>query len=101
MKALLFEKEYRVKSYSLSSLVPQIIWDFGKPVPILEEKGNQVCLPAEKQFAVIVDVKDSSNLTTLFPQYEIKKIYRINLNAQNKQESGLVKDYYLFSKIAR
>lgn len=47
------------------------------------------------------DVKDSVNLTTLFPQYEIKKIYRINLNAQNKQESGLVKDYYLFSKISK
>ncbi|MDM7988825.1 MAG: hypothetical protein QUS13_15985 [Smithella sp.] len=99
-RARLFEKENNVKSYTLSPLVPQIIWDFGKPVPVLEKKGDRVCLPVEKQFAMIVDLKDSPKLTNIFPQYEIKKIYQININSNKKMEGGLVKDYYFVSKIS-
>ena len=99
-RARSFEKENNVKSYSLSPLGAQVIWDFGKPVPVLEKNGDRVHLPVEKQFAMVVDLKDSPKLTNMFPQYEIKKIYQININASKKTEGGLVKDYYLFSKIS-
>ena len=58
-KALMYEKEYGVKSYSLSAVAPEIIWDFGKPIPVLEQINSRVLLPIEKQFAVMVDMKDS------------------------------------------
>ena len=99
-RARLFEKENNVKSYSLSAIAPQIVWDYGKPLPMLTQKENQLCLPDEKKFAVMVDVKDSVNLTELFPQYEIKKIYRIDLYSGKSHEGRLSKDYYLFSKIS-
>ena len=99
-KALTYEKEYGVKSYSLSAVAPEIIWDFGKPVPVLELNGNQVSLPLEKQFAVMVDRKDSVSITNRFPQYGIKKLYQINLNYNKGLKDRLVKDYYLFSRIA-
>jgi len=49
---------------------------------------------------MIVDLKDSPKLTNIFPQYEIKKIYQININSNKKMEGGLVKDYYFVSKIS-
>lgn len=97
-KALSIEKQYNVKTYSLSAVAPEVIWDFGKPIPVLEPKGNQVLLPVEKQFGLLVDMKDSASITKQFQQYDIQKLYRINLNYAKGIKDRLVKDYYLFSK---
>jgi 4-amino-4-deoxy-L-arabinose transferase-like glycosyltransferase len=99
-KALSIEKQYNVKTYSLSAVAPEIIWDFGKPIPVLEPKGNQVLLPVEKQFGLLVDMKDSASITKQFQQYDIQKLYRINLNYAKGIKDRLVKDYYLFSKVS-
>ena len=99
-KALTYEKEYGVKSYSLAAVAPEIIWDFGKPIPVLEQIDSRVLLPIEKQFAVMVDMKDSVRVKSQFPQYDIRKLYRINLHYKKGLKDRLVKDYYLFSRIA-
>lgn len=96
-EALDFEKENNVKTYSLSAVAPEIVWDFGKPIPILELKGGQLNLPAEPKFAVMVDRKDSADLVSLFPHFNFKKIYRINMHYNKSRKDRLIKDYYLFS----
>lgn len=98
-KARHFEKEYGVKSYSLSAVAPEIIWNFGKSIPILEQKGAQVCLPNENQFALLVDRKDSASLRSQFPQFEISILCRINLYYKKSMKDRLVKDYYLFRRL--
>lgn len=96
--ALRFEKEYQIKTYSLSAVAPEIIWDFGKPIPILKQTGNQISFPEEKQFGLMVDMKDSSMMKGLSTQFKIRKLYRINLHYKKSMKDRLVKDYYLFSK---
>jgi 4-amino-4-deoxy-L-arabinose transferase-like glycosyltransferase len=98
-RAWQFEKENGVKTYSLSEVAPQFIWDFGKPVPVLQKKGEKLNLPAERKFALIVDLDETDSLTALFPQYEIKKIYRMDLYSGKSRSGRLTKDYYLFTKI--
>lgn len=97
-RAWQFEKENGVKTYSLSEVAPQFIWDFGRPVPVLQKKGEKLSLPAEKKFALIVDLDETSSLATLFPQYEIKKIYRMDLYSGKSRSGRLTKDYYLLTK---
>jgi len=96
--ALNFEKDYQIKTYSLSAVAPEIVWDFGKPVPILEQTGDQISFPEEKQFGLMVDMKDSLMVKGLSSQFNIKKLYRINLHYKKSTKDRLVKDYYLFSK---
>ena len=96
--ALRFEKEYQIKTYSLSAVAPEIVWDFGKPIPILEQTGDQISFPEEKQFGLMVDMKDSSIVKGLSTQFKIRKLYRINLHYKKSMKDRLVKDYYLFTK---
>ncbi len=92
------EKEIGVKTYSLSEVAPQFIWDFGKPVPVLQKKGEKLNLPAERKFAMIVDLEETENLAKLFGQYEIRKIYRMDLYSGKSRGGRLTKDYYLIDK---
>lgn len=96
--ALKFEKDYQIKTYSLSAVAPEVVWDFGKPIPILEQKGDWISFPDEKQFGLMVDMKDSSMVKGLSTQFNIKRLYRINLYYKKSLKDRLVKDYYLFSK---
>lgn len=97
--ALKFEGDYHIKTYSLSAVAPEIIWDFGKPIPLVEQRGEAVSLPADVRFGLMVDVKDSTAIAGKYPDYQIQKLYQINLNYKKGLKERLAKDYYLFSKI--
>jgi hypothetical protein len=97
--ALKFEGDYHIKTYSLSAVAPEIVWDFGKPIPLVEQRGEAVSLPADVRFGLMVDVKDSAAIAGKYPDYQIQKLYRINLNYKKGLKERLAKDYYLFSKI--
>lgn len=93
-----YEDQYGVKTYSLTAVGPEIVWDFGKPIPVLSKEGVALLLPSEKNFGLLVDVKDSASIEQKFPDYQITKIYRINVNYKKGLKDRLAKDYYLFSK---
>lgn len=96
--ALKYENQFGMKTYSLTDIGPEIVWDFGKPIPVLSKEGEAPLLPSEKNFGLLVDVKDSALIEQEFPDYRIKKLYRINVNYQKGLKDRLAKDYYLFSK---
>lgn len=96
--ALKYEDQFGVKTYSLTAVGPEIVWDFGKPIPVIEKEGEEPLLPSEKNFGLMVDVKDSALIEQKFPDYQIKKLYRINVNYKKGLKERLAKDYYLFSK---
>lgn len=95
---LKYEEEFRIKTYSLTAVGPEIVWDFGKPIPVIEKEGEKSLLPSEQNFGLLVDVKDSAMIEQKFPDYQIKKLYRINVNYKKGLKERLAKDYYLFSK---
>ncbi|HPR85045.1 MAG TPA: phospholipid carrier-dependent glycosyltransferase [Prolixibacteraceae bacterium] len=97
-KALSIEQDYHIKTYSLSAVAPEIIWDFGKPIPVINSLGNQASVPDELKFGLLVDVKDSSVVKGFSPKYIAKKLYRINLHYNKNLKERLVKDYYLISQ---
>ncbi len=98
-KAQTIEKQYGVKTYSLNAVAPEIVWDFGKPIPLIQTKGDQIMLPDEDKFALMVDKKDSATIKSTFPGYNFDKIYRINLFYKKSTKDRLVKDYYILTRI--
>lgn len=97
-KALSIEQDFHVKTYSLSAIAPEIIWDFGKPIPVLNSSESQVSFPEELKFGLMVDVKDSSMVKNFSSKYDTKKLFRINLHYNKNFKERLVKDYYLISQ---
>jgi len=98
-KAQIIEKQYHIKTYSLTSVSPEIVWDFGKPIPVINGKDNQGCIPNEIKFGLMVYRKDSIEIKNLFPGYKIEKVYQINLHYTKKKKDRMIQDYYLISKV--
>ncbi|MGD9679073.1 MAG: ArnT family glycosyltransferase [Vulcanibacillus sp.] len=97
-KVRVIEKQYNVKTYRLSDVAPEIVWDFGKPISLIPQNNSRICLPREKQFGLVVDAGDSTAMKTRLSQYKIERLGRINMNYRKGKKSRLIKDYYLLSK---
>lgn len=97
-KVKLLEKQYDIRSYNLNYIAPEIIWDYGKAIPSIEQKDSMVTFPKERMFGLMVELKDSAAIQKQFPGYKIEKIYRINLHYKNKKKERLIKDYYILSR---
>ena len=90
--------ENKVETYCLNSVVPEILWDYGKPIHTLEMKGDEVQSPNEPRFGLLADEKDSLIVRTHFPQYRIQKIYQVNLYSRKNKKGRLIQDYYLLTQ---
>lgn len=93
------EREQHINTFSLTEVSPEIVWDFGTSIPLLERKGDSIYLPVENRFGLMVDRRDSIFLQSQFPGYTIEKVYQINLHSAKREKERLIKDYYLLSKI--
>lgn len=91
--------QHQVNTYSLSGIAPEILWDFGKPIPMIKRNGDQVVIPDETQFALLSSESDSTILRTQFEKYKIEKIYEINMYSRKNKKGRLIQDYYLVSKL--
>lgn len=100
-KVQIFEQLHGIKTYALTSVPPEIVWDFGKPIPIINQTGNHIRLPMEMTFGLMVDQQDTTLIDSLFAGYTIEKVYRINLHFANKKKERLIKNYYIITKKAR
>jgi len=63
-KVRAIDKQYNVKTYRLSDVALEIVWDFGKPIPLIPQNDNRIYLPREKQFGLVVDAGDSTAMNT-------------------------------------
>jgi len=93
-EANLIAKELGAKTYRLSDLPPEIVWDYGEVIPLIDT----LCLPRETQFGLLVDIKDSLALQSQFPAYRTKKLYRINMHYRTSKKTRLIKDFFLLTK---
>lgn len=96
--ALDLSNQHQVNTYSLSGIAPEILWDFGKPIPTIKDNGDQIEVPAETKFALLTDENDSVIIQTQFEKYKIEKIYKINIYSRKNKKGRLIQDYYLVSK---
>jgi len=92
--AQLIAKELNLKTYRLTDLPPEIVWDYGEVIPRIDT----LCLPSEKQFGLMVDIQDSLAVQNQFPKYKVKKLYRINMHYRTSRKTRLIKNFFLLTK---
>ena len=98
-----FEKDLGIKTYEMSSFTPEIVWDYGQSIPVLQnEKTNELNLPEERKFGILASKTDSIFSKKKLENYNLKKITTVNLNRipkeSKKHNDRLFRIYYLASK---
>ena len=87
--------------YEFNSTIPEIIWEYGKPIPELDEDNLQ--LPTEDKFGLLVMEKDSTYVKNLAPEYEILSSERYDLNYVHPEKSGyknrLIRNFYVLKRM--
>ena len=93
-----FEKQYNINTYGLNEVAPEIIWNFGRSIPILQFSGDQVKVPPQDSFALVAAEGDSAVIRNRFTGYRIEKKYRIDMNYDLRNKDRLIKDFYILTK---
>lgn len=90
-------EQQQLPVYEYNNESPELIWEYGKPIPRLEE-GE---LPKEKQFGLLARRKDSIFVNNL-EEYEVLEKDRYDLNYVHPEKSGykdrLIRNFYLLKK---
>jgi len=97
-EAQIIAGKYRIETYRLSDIAPEIVWNFGKPIPLLQKEGDRFLFPDSRSFALIANKEDSSMIKSRFINYNIDKKYVINMNYGMKNKVRYIKDYYILTK---
>jgi 4-amino-4-deoxy-L-arabinose transferase-like glycosyltransferase len=96
------EKELGIKTYEANGFTPEIIWDYGRPIPTIN-KGNELMIPADSSFGLLVFPEEENAFISRMNGCSFKKIGKVDVNSNAPGSKGyngrLVKDYYLVTKL--
>ncbi len=89
--------------YELGGFTPELIWEYGKPIPVLTQDGV-TRLPKEESFGLLVAEENIPVLEQQFPKetYSVEKIIRYDMNPvapdHRNHKPRLYRDLYLITK---
>ena len=93
--------ETNLKVYEFGGFSPELIWEYGKPIARLKT-DNDVKIPSEKEFGLLVAEADESTFRNHFKGYSVEKITRYDMNPQapghRTHRPRLWRDLYLLTK---
>ena len=96
-----WQAETQRSVYELGSFTPEMVWAYGKPIPVLSENG-QVEYPKEDRFGLLVSEEHQQRLQRQFKEYHIQKITRYDMNPKASGERShrprLWRDFYLLER---
>lgn len=70
-----------IKVYEYSYFTPEMIWAYGKPIPVILNFGVEN-MPSEASFGVLVSEGDVAKFKQTFASYAIEKVTRYDMNAK-------------------
>ncbi|MFD1095198.1 ArnT family glycosyltransferase [Salegentibacter chungangensis] len=95
------EQKENIQVYEYESFGPELIWEYGKPIPLLKE-GDSVRIPAEGRFGLLTVPNDSTALNDFSDDFRIKRTARYDLNYVNPEKSGykerLIRNFYILER---
>ncbi|MBO2545187.1 glycosyltransferase family 39 protein [Salegentibacter sp. BDJ18] len=92
-------KEYNAPVYEINDFAPEMIWEYGKPIPVLNKNG-EIKIPSEDKFLILSDGKyNLDSLQNIFRNYSTKKIDSVDMNpVSSKHKQRLYRDLFLVEK---
>lgn len=94
----LYEADLGLKAYEFKNFTPELIWEYGKPVPRLWD-GKDFQLPEANKFLLLATEEETSEMKSVFSSYRIEKLDYIDMNpVGNKHKDRLFRNIYLIQK---
>ncbi|WP_373057603.1 ArnT family glycosyltransferase [Zunongwangia sp. H14] len=89
-------KEKNLKLYEFRSFTPEIIWEYGEPIPVLHEEDPP---PVEPSFYLLAQEGMEGMLQDEFKDYHLKKVESFDMNpVSTTHKSRLYRNLYLLEK---
>jgi 4-amino-4-deoxy-L-arabinose transferase-like glycosyltransferase len=96
-----WQEETQLNVYEFSGFAPEMVWAYGKPIPMIKNKGV-VTLPMEDSFAVLVSEENLNPFKRTFKDYSIEKVARYDMNPKGPESRShrprLWRDLYRVSR---
>ncbi|WP_037321822.1 glycosyltransferase family 39 protein [Salegentibacter sp. Hel_I_6] len=91
-------EKYDVPLYEFQNFTPEIIWEYGKPIKVLNQ-GGKLEIPSEDKFLLLTETDNADSLQKVFSNYSIEKIDIIDMNpVSTKHKVRLHRELYLIEK---
>lgn len=97
-----WQEKTKLEVYEFSGFTPEMVWDYGKPLKMLQKKGKFL-IPTENQFGVLVSQEQIKKFKNKFKNYSIELITRYDMNPNGIESSShrprLWRDLFLVKKM--
>lgn len=91
-------KKHNVPLYEFQNFTPEIIWEYGKPIPVLTQ-GGKVKIPSEDKFLLLTETHNEDSLKQVFTDFKTVKIDSVDMNpVSTKHKRRLYRELYLIEK---
>lgn len=96
-----WEQENSLQVYEYSVVAIEMVWDYGKKLPVIERDGK-IVIPSAKTFGVLVSEEQRTNFLKTFHNYTVEKVTRYDMNTaklgSKSHRTRLWRDLYLVTK---
>lgn len=95
-----YEKDKDIAIYEASGILPELVFAYGKPIPIVTAEEELLTKSNTEEFGILVEGKATPEFKDKFKSYQLKLIETFDLNPANtkKKNSRLIRNLYLLTK---
>jgi hypothetical protein len=96
-----FEEKENIKIYEFSGMTPELIWDYGEKMEMLNKDGEFIT-PAEDRFGVLVSEESLEHFKEVYPNFKREHIARYDMNPKGPDsrthKTRLYRELFIVSK---
>ena len=96
-----FEEKEKIKIYEFSGMTPELIWDYGEKMEMLNKDGEFIT-PAEDRFGVLVSEESLEHFKEVYPNFKREHIARYDMNPKGPDsrthKTRLYRELFIISK---
>ena len=96
-----FEEKENIKIYEFSGMTPELIWDYGEKMEMLNKDGEFIT-PAENRFGVLVSEESLEHFKEVYPNFKREHIARYDMNPKGRDsrthKTRLYRELFIVSK---
>ena len=92
-------KKYDTKVYEFKTFTPEIIWEYGKPIPVLTQK-NKAKATSSNRFLILTGAYLSDSLKQVFSNYKTtNSLLQVSGNAKNHKMGSTRNSSFILPRV--
>ena len=95
-----YEKAEEIQIYEVTGIIPEFIFEYGKPMPVLNSEADLSSEANTKKIGILVNQADNPKWKENFQSYNFQLIDTLDLNPTmaKGENSRLIREFFVLSK---